>query len=412
VHTTTKWRSKLLWFFIAMAALDSCGKSIEHDQRTLDRVHGAVDRFGIHLPARAARRTINFDIFRYSSRHLMAGVNLYAAYPAEHSDRYKYSPMFALLFTPFAYLPWALSLFLWQLLNALLLFYALTRVLEGKVADLAIGLVSLEVWRSMQNSQSNALVAATIVLALVALEERKHLAAATWIVVGTIVKIFPVIAGVFALPTRQRWRVAALTALVLVVVALLPAFVTGPAQLWEQYRSWFVLERVDHTAYEQSMMAMLHMIPGVPAMPNIVIELVGFGVLVLPLLLRPRGWSDRQFRLNMLASVLLYVVLFNPQAERASYVIAFTGIAIWYASTPRTMTDHVLFGFAFVAITISSLLVPGKWIRSPVVIVVRLVVPCVLIWIRLQLLMLQSTEARGVPQGARAWHRRTLGTSG
>ena len=323
----------------------------------------------------------------------MQGVDLYGNYPAEYTDRYKYSPTFALLLAPLAYLPWGLSLFLWQLLNGLLLFYALTRALHGKAADLAIAAVSLEVWRSMQNSQSNALVAATIVLAFVALEGRKRLAAACWIALGASIKIFPAISSVFALPARERWRVATLTTAALVVAILLPAFITGPAQLLEQYRSWIALERVDHTAHLQSMMAMLHTIPGFPAFPNIVIELLGLGVLMLPLVVRPEGWSDRPFRLNMLSSVLLYVVLFNPQAERASYVIAFTGIAIWYASTPRSRLDDALFGFAFLAITVSSLLVPGQWIRSPVVTVVRLVLPCALIWIRLQVLMLWSERA-------------------
>src|SRR5436190_183986 len=44
----------------------------------------------------------NFRIFRAASRHLVAGANLYAAYPAEHFDFFKYSPTFALLFAPLA----------------------------------------------------------------------------------------------------------------------------------------------------------------------------------------------------------------------------------------------------------------------------------------------------------------------
>src|SRR3954471_5516394 len=60
----------------------------------------------------------NFLIFRAASKHLLAGTDLYAAYPAEHQDFYKYSPTFALLFLPFAYLPFSIAMLAWNALNA------------------------------------------------------------------------------------------------------------------------------------------------------------------------------------------------------------------------------------------------------------------------------------------------------
>ena len=66
----------------------------------------------------------NFRIFRAASRHLFAGSDLYAAYPAEHFDFYKYSPTFALLFAPFAYVPFAPAMLLWNALNAGALYVA------------------------------------------------------------------------------------------------------------------------------------------------------------------------------------------------------------------------------------------------------------------------------------------------
>ena len=96
-------------------------------------------------------------------------------------------------------------------------------------ADLAIAIVFLEMWRSMQNVQSNALVAATIILAFVAFEERKNIRGALWIGIGAAIKIFPVLAGIFALPTRSRWRAVAAASLVLGAVLLLPLLVTSPA---------------------------------------------------------------------------------------------------------------------------------------------------------------------------------------
>ena len=75
-----------------------------------------------------ARQNNNFRIFRAASRHLIAGSDLYAAYPAEHFDFYKYSPTFALLFAPFAYVPFPLAMLLWNALNAGALYVALGAV--------------------------------------------------------------------------------------------------------------------------------------------------------------------------------------------------------------------------------------------------------------------------------------------
>jgi len=36
-----------------------------------------------------------------------------------------------------------------------------------------------------------------------------------------------------------------------------------------------------------------------------------------------------------LASLLVFVVIFNHQAERPSFVIAATGAAIWFVESPR-----------------------------------------------------------------------------
>ena len=132
------------------------------------------------------------------------GQDLYAEYPAEHTDRFKYSPTFALLFAPFAWLPWPLALLLWNVLNALLLFVAVERVLPPRRALLALALLLLEVLRGMQNAQSNALVAALIILAFVAMERRRSWRAALAVALGACVKIFPLAALTFAIAAPAR----------------------------------------------------------------------------------------------------------------------------------------------------------------------------------------------------------------
>src|SRR5437588_10328124 len=136
-------------------------------------------------------RSNNFKVFRAAAVNLLAHRDLYAAHPEQHFDFYKYSPTFALLFAPLAYLPFALGFLCWTLLNALLLWYALERLLPQRQATLAIGLLYLEVLFAMQYGQSNALVAALMVLAFVALERGRQPEAAIEVGLGASIKLFP-----------------------------------------------------------------------------------------------------------------------------------------------------------------------------------------------------------------------------
>src|SRR6266567_2582308 len=84
-------------------------------------------------------------IFRQSFWHLLAGTNLYARYPAEQgplpASVFKYSPSAAVFFAPLAIMPYPLALLAWSLLNALLLCWALTRLLPGRRGTIATAMV-------------------------------------------------------------------------------------------------------------------------------------------------------------------------------------------------------------------------------------------------------------------------------
>jgi len=193
-----------LYLFIAFA--DAAGKALATYpgvNRALTRRVSAASAADVRG---AARPSGNFEIFRTASQHLISGVDLYAEYPAKHSDRFKYSPTFALLFAPFAWIPWPIALFLWSSLNAFVLFVAVERVLPGRAGMLAMLCLLLEVLRGMQNAQSNALVAGLIILAFSALERANAWRAAGAVMLGACVKIFPLAALSFAIPRRLTLR--------------------------------------------------------------------------------------------------------------------------------------------------------------------------------------------------------------
>jgi hypothetical protein len=262
---------------------------------------------------------------------------------------------------------------------------------------LALGALLPEVLRAMQNAQSNALVAGLIILAWAALERRRLWRAACAIAVGASVKIFPLAALTFAIPRRRALRTGVATAAAGAGLLLLPLLVTPPATLAMQYRSWHAIESLDTTQRWFSVMELVHRITNAD-LPNWPIQLAGTLVLLAPLALRRERWTDARFRLQYLCSLLLYVSLFNHQAERASYVIAFTGIAIWYASEPRTRWRDALFGLALVTIPLMSTLIPVPTaLRTKGVVLVRLAVPALLVWIAIQRELWRRARRRPPP---------------
>ena len=326
----------------------------------------------------------NFAVFRWAAINLLAGTDLYAAHPGQHVDFYKYSPTFALLFLPFARPPFALALLAWNLLNALLLYYALVRLLPGRPGVIALALVYLELLLSMQYTQSNALVTASMILAFLAFEHGRQLGAAVWIALGTFIKLFPLAGVALALVHPRRWRFALILAGLAVALAALPLVVVSPDALAAQYRSWRAIEAADTLNRGYSLMQYLYMWFGAD-WPNWPVQLAGTMLLLLPLALGRRRWGEYRFRLRFFCSILVYVVLFNHQSETATFVIAFTGIAIWYVSSERNPWRTAVVAAMLLVMLLHDVEIVPLWVKDQIFVPHRLKgIPCVAAWFAMQ----------------------------
>jgi hypothetical protein len=296
----------------------------------------------------------NFLIFRAASHHLLEGRDLYAAYPAEHADFYKYSPTFALLFAPFAFLPPLLGMLLWNALNAGALFVAIGMVLPRRAATAARAIVFLDMLGSLQNVQSNALVAALIVLTFAAYERHHTMLGSLAAVTGAFVKLFPLAGISFAVFHPRKWRVVLAAALSAAALALLPLLVTPPATLLAQYGSWRAISAVDARDRGYTVMQMLaYLRPG--DWPNWPVQLAGVAALLAPVLLQRSRWHEWDRRRLYLCSVLVFCVIFNHKAESPTFVVAVTGAAIWFAALARrTRWEWALFAFVVVCTILAS----------------------------------------------------------
>jgi hypothetical protein len=333
----------------------------------------------------------NFKTFRAASLNLPRGIDLYAAHPDQHSDFYKYSPTFAALFSPIAWLPFPLGVTVWVFLNAFAIWFAFSRLLPERQSTVALALVFVEVLLSLQYTQSNPLVAALIILAFVALEQGKQLQGALLIGVGASVKIFPLAALVFALFHPRRVRFGAIAIAVALAFIALPLLEISFADLIRQYHSWRAIEASDTVNHGYSVMEYLYLWIGVQ-WPNWPVQLVGTVLLLLPLAVRRSAWADPGFRRLFLSLVLVYVVVFNHMSEPATIVIAYAGVCLWYAGWPRTRFRTVLMVATLVVMSVHSLdlilhglrslgLVPGSF-KEEVLVVNRVKgMPFLVFWV-------------------------------
>jgi hypothetical protein len=327
----------------------------------------------------------NFLIFRGAALHLLRDQDLYAAYPAEHFDFYKYSPTFALLFLPFALLPFSAAMLLWNALNAGALYVALGMVLPRRAAAVARLIVFLDMLGSLQNVQSNALVAALIILAFAAFERRHTVLGSLATTIGTCIKIFPLAAASFAIFHPRKVRVGVALASAMTVLLLLPLLITPPSVLVAQYASWRMIEARDALNRGFSVMEMAQLVLR-RNWPNWPIQLAGVLVLLAPVLVRRERWSEWVFRRLYLCSVLVFCVIFNHQAESPTFVIASAGAAIWFASLERpSRWEWTVFGFFVVCTILASSEAMPRVIQRDFFDAYRFkAVPCIVLWIELQ----------------------------
>lgn len=336
----------------------------------------------------------NFRIFRAAFHHLAAGQDLYAAYPGEHADLYKYSPTFALLFAPFAMLPVVPAYFIWQVVSIAAVVVGVRHQLTQRELTVALVIAWPSVVTDMQRAQTNTLCAGLMLIAWSCFEKREQLGATVSGAVGAFVKIFPLAAFAGLLLHPRKVRQLALIALVMATGAMSPLLVTSPASLLMQYQSWLRIETLDAVpvvyglhggGLYAGLMGGLHVWFGID-WPHWPVQLGGVLIVLAPIVVRRDRWNDAHFRLQLIASILIFAVLFNHQSESPSYVIAMLGIAVWFASSEKAAWRTALIVFAMVLVNggSSGILSRDLYQRFYLAYLLK-TVPLIPIWIVIQL---------------------------
>jgi hypothetical protein len=191
----------------------------------------------------------NYIIFKQSFFHLINGQDLYAEFVEEQGDLFKYSPAFALIFSVLAVLPDVLGLSLWNLLNAAVLFFGVCYLpkIDTRTKGLILVFMLVELLTSVQNEQSNALIAGLLLFTFGFLEREKYWLASFCLVSTIFIKLFGIVGLALYLLYPNKLKLTYTTAFWAAFFTLLPLLVVDFNQFIFLYKSWANLLANDHS---------------------------------------------------------------------------------------------------------------------------------------------------------------------
>lgn len=327
----------------------------------------------------------NYTIFQQSFFHLKNQQDLYVLYPEEHWDLYKYTPTFSVFFGVFATLPDWLGLTCWNLLNVLLLLYGI--YLLPKFTNFQKGLMSLlilfELITSIQNEQSNGLMAGLLVLTFALLEHKKYFFACLCIIFSVYIKLFGVVGFALFLFYPNKLKLTLYCLFWTIVLFLLPLFFVDFTHCFSLFKSYWNMLSHDHsTSYGFSVMGIVYTWFKLEHNKSVVV-LLGALLYLLPFI-KIRYYDSFHFRLLALASTLIWIVIFNHKGESPTYIIAFMGAVLWFMISKKNNLNVSLFIFGFIGTSLLATdLFPKTWqdhFFEPYVIKS---LPCILIWFKI-----------------------------
>ena len=339
----------------------------------------------------------NYVIFQQSFFHLIHHQDLYQLYPAEHWDYYKYSPTFALLMAPLAILPTKLGFVLWNVLNAIVLFFSIRALPIAKLNQSKIlWFIIPEMVISLQNSQSNALIAGLLIFTFAFLEKGKFAFAALCVALSFYIKIFGILALILFLFYTKWWHHIFKIVIIFLVLAGIPLLVINWQQLVFLYKSWLHLLAMDESAsIGYSVRGWLFSWFGVD-IPNIILVVTGMVLLLFPLV-KKSLFSQFQFRLFYLSAIMIWIIIFNHKAESPTFIIAVAGFALFYFNNEKFRINEILFWavLIFTQLAHSDLFPPTVKEHFMMPYVIK-AVPCIAAWAIILFRLLQMPDNKEI----------------
>ena len=320
---------------------------------------------GVMVALRPTHRTVTLDSYHMAAGNWWAGKSLYAG-----PSGMNYLPHFAVLFSPFHFVPLWLGEVLWRYCGAValagglwLLMRALFRAAPERPFFWATVVAMPLCMTSLRNGNANAQFGGVALLAMVALLNRRWWLTLALMALVTAIKPLGVVLLLLAplVYGPLRWRLP----VVLVGLAAFPFLFASPAYVCSQYQAaWINLQAcavvTEHRFADINGILRTFGTPLEPGASKLVRVLAG-GVTAVVWWWGARRLREPQRGLWLYALATAYLMLFNPMNEENSYSIlapALGGWAAFFLFSPEAGRARGL-GWIIVAMALSMGLLPN-----------------------------------------------------
>ncbi len=279
----------------------------------------------------------NYLIFKNVFYNTIKEQNIYLLYPQFHFDSNHYGVLFSILISPFALLPDWFGMVLWNVANTLVFLFAIYKLPFSSPKKAFFAWLCLQEFITAAVSlQFNIALTGLLILSAVYIYERKETQSAISILIGFFVKLYGIagLSSFFFVKNKVKF-IFALVGFG-VVFLILPMLISSPHFGLQSYADWFQSLSEKNSAnqvlgnrQDYSLMGIVRRISGHSDISNLWFLVPGIAVFGLPYL-RISQYKNLTFQLMILASTLLFIVLFSSSSESPTYIIAVSGVMIWF----------------------------------------------------------------------------------
>ena len=333
----------------------------------------------------------NYLIFKGVFTNTLQERNIFLQYPDLYFDSNHYGIFFSLLIAPFAMMPDGFGAVLWNVASTLVFLYAVYKLPFSDAKKSFFAWLCLQEFITAATYfQFNIILTGLLILSAVYIYERKETQSAFTILIGTFVKIYGIVglSAFFFIKNKSKFILSFVAIALLFFV--LPMLISSKEFGIQSYFDWYTslsgknLEnQALGTRQDYSLMGVVRRILGNAEISNLIFLIPGFLLFMLPYL-RIKQFKFLPFQLMILASTLLFVVLFSSGSESPTYIIAVSGVVIWFLMQKKwTKVDIglLIFVMIFTCFAFSDLF--PKSIKEEVFIKYSTkAIPCIIIWFR------------------------------
>ena len=307
-----------------------------------------------------------YPAYALAARRWIAGQNLYTV----DNLKFRYSPLFAICFTPFSALPDRAGAIVWRLLNVAVFAIGLRwcgrrffpRIDAQSVAVLFLIALPLTV-PSLNNGQANPLMTGLLLCAVASIARERWTTSALFLITSIFLKLYTLAAAVLLALVYARqliWRLMAVAigALTLCFCLQSPAFVAHQFSGWFEYlRNDLRLDLPPDAAYRDLRLVLndigLH--PH-PLLYFILQLLSALAIAIMCIFAKTRHVPDRVLLKLAYSFVACWMLLLGPATESCTYILVAPVFGwLFIESADRSWSYRAALWMAAVLLTIGMI---------------------------------------------------------